>query len=53
MPLYIAMFDTEEEAIKAVATNLPAGWRIEKVLGKLIETVAVCRDLQPRSVTLF
>ena len=51
MVIYVAMFDTKEEALKAVAVDAPSGWRVEEVIGRALDSVVERRKVRPRTVT--
>ena len=48
--LYVAMFDTEQDALDAVRSVAPNHWRVDEVLGRAADTVVERRKLKAGSV---
>jgi hypothetical protein len=36
MAIYIAMAETEDDALKAVKSAIPSGWHVEDVIGQAL-----------------
>jgi hypothetical protein len=51
--LYVAMFDTREEAIKAVREVAPETWDVDDVVGQADDSVVQRRKLAPGAVDML
>lgn len=48
--VYVAMFDTEKEALEAVRSVAPKNWRVDEVIGRAANTLVERRKLRTGSV---
>ncbi|TIQ28744.1 MAG: hypothetical protein E5X48_31030 [Mesorhizobium sp.] len=51
--LYVAMFDTKEEALRAVKLAVPNEWRVEDVVGQADESIVRRRKLAAGAVDML
>jgi hypothetical protein len=47
--IYVAMFDTEDQAIKAVKAKIPSDWQVDDVIGVSV-TALGARKIPPGTV---
>jgi hypothetical protein len=50
MTIYIACFETEQEALDAVKRAVPDHWTLEEVIGQASDAIVTRRKLRPGSV---
>ena len=50
MAIYIAMVETEDDALKAVKSAIPSGWHVEDVIGQALPRLVERQRLAPGRV---